>query len=71
MKKFGIAAAAVFACLIGISAPIASADAWTDGQVQWENCKDSVHSDGYCHQLLNGHGPHAPAPAPAPTGSAG
>jgi len=72
MKKFGIAATAVFACLIGIFAPIASADAWTDGQVRWDNCKGAGHSDGYCRQLFNGGAP-APyvPPAPAPTGSAG
>ncbi len=53
----GMAAAAVF----GVSEATAAADPWTDGQAQWQNCKQG-HTDGQCRQMLD----NAPAPAPAP-----
>ncbi|WP_216900776.1 hypothetical protein [Nocardia alni] len=62
----GMAAVAVF----GVSEATAAADPWTDGQVQWENCKQAGHTDGQCRQMLDNRPAPAPAPHP-PTGSAG
>ncbi len=60
-----------FCCALGVAAPAANADAWTDGQVQWVNCKQAGHPDEYCRALLNGKPlPAAPPPAPSPSGSA-
>jgi hypothetical protein len=71
VRKIVPAIGLAFCCATAIFAPVASADAWTDGQVQWSNCKDAGHSDDYCRALVNGQPLPAPAPAPAPSGSAG
>ncbi|MFF3571226.1 hypothetical protein [Nocardia jiangxiensis] len=69
MRKFVPVIGLAFCCAVGIAAPAANADAWTDGQVKWANCKDAGHSDAYCNALLNGK--PSPAPAPASSGSTG
>ncbi|MBY8859569.1 hypothetical protein K7711_24090 [Nocardia sp. CA2R105] len=69
MRKLVPVIGLAFCCAVGIAAPAASADAWTDGQVQWANCKGAGHSDAYCNTQLNGK--PSPAPAPASSGSTG
>ncbi|WP_157120994.1 hypothetical protein [Nocardia miyunensis] len=73
MRKIVVFISLAICCAVGILAPVASADAWTDGQIQWVNCKDAGHPDDYCRAHLNSRPlpAPAPAPAPAPSGSTG